>query len=51
MKILAIIGPGSSGVSAFLDFVKLNTRYYSIVKEHEFCLLQGPYGFLNLYEN
>lgn len=51
MKIVATISPGNSGGGAIHDFIKLNTRYYSPVKGHEFRLLQDPDGLLNLYKN
>lgn len=51
MKIVVTISPGNSGGGAVHDFIKLNTRYTSPVKGHEFRLLQDPDGLLNLYKN
>ena len=51
MKIILIVGTGSSGSGAISDFLTKSTKYKNPFKGQEFRIIDDPDGILNMYYN
>ena len=51
MKIVLIVGTGSSGSGAISDFLTKSTKYKNPFKGQEFRIIDDPDGILNMYYN